>query len=95
MVQCDALDGTPVGFNGDDALELVCEGAVVDSLGQVGFDPGTAWTGGIVSTRDQTLRRSCALRDGDSVSMDLFDPSVEWVSFPADTFGDLGVHCLR
>jgi len=38
---CDAT--MSASFNGNDALVLVCDDAVLDSLGQVGTDPGAAW----------------------------------------------------
>ncbi|NHB83886.1 lamin tail domain-containing protein [Tessaracoccus sp. HDW20] len=40
-----AAHTTSALFNGDDAIQLQRDGAVVDSLGQTGTDPGTAWTG--------------------------------------------------
>ena len=40
-------------WNGDDAITLTKDGQVIDSIGQVGFDPGTAW-GGAISPR-QTI----------------------------------------
>ena len=87
MASCDATD--PVTFfNGNDALVLDC-GGVVDVLGQVGFDPGTAWSAGGVSTLNQTIRRACTAR-ADTDGSDAFDPSAEWESFSIDTFGDVG-----
>ncbi len=46
-------------FNGDDAVALECEGVVIDVIGQIGVDPGTAWGTGDVTTADHTLRRRC------------------------------------
>src|SRR5690606_23873442 len=43
-------------FNGDDAVVLRKGDEVVDSIGQVGFDPGTEWGAGLTSTADNTLR---------------------------------------
>ncbi|HEY3449918.1 MAG TPA: amidohydrolase family protein [Myxococcales bacterium] len=77
-------------FNGDDSLELVCGGKLVDSIGQVGFDPGTEWTAGTVTTLDSSLRRKCTVAGGDTNSGDAFDPSAEWDGFPVDTFDGLG-----
>ena len=82
-------------FNGDDAVVLRSNGAggaIVDSIGQVGVDPGSAWTGGGLSTADQTLRRNAALCLGDSNAADAFNPSIEWIDFVQDDFGDLGAH---
>jgi hypothetical protein len=88
---CDVLDPGSF-FNGDDAIELWCNGATLDVIGQIGLDPGMAWSVGGVSTLDHTLRRSCSVTVGDTNGADAFDPSLEWASFPQDTFADLGQH---
>jgi uncharacterized protein len=84
-------------FNGDDAVVLRkggTGGAVVDSLGQVGIDPGTEWGTGLTSTADNTLRRLPRVQAGDINSTDPFDPTREWAGFAADTFGGLGSHSI-
>jgi subtilisin-like proprotein convertase family protein len=83
---------TELSFNGDDALVLKKGGAVIDRFGQVGYDPGTAWTAGGVTTQNQTLRRKPAIHQGDPATGDAFDPSVEWLPFPVDDFSGLGSH---
>lgn len=84
-------DQTPTNsfFNGDDAIVLTKEGAVVDSFGQVGVDPGSAWPGGGM---DDTLRRLSSVCAGDTDPSNAFDASVEWQTFPQDTFDGLGTH---
>ena len=47
-------------FNGDDALAVKIGETVTDIFGTPGSDPGTAWTGGGVSTANQNI----ALKDG-------------------------------
>lgn len=79
-------------YNGDDALTLQNGATVVDSIGQVGFDPGTAWTGGGVSTLNQTLLRKPSVCAGDGNSADAFDPSVQWNNLAQDDISDLGQH---
>ena len=79
-------------YNGDDALVLKKNGTIIDSIGQVGFDPGSAWTSNGVSTQDQTLIRKPQILSGDSNSTDPFDPSVEWDSCSINTFEFLGSH---
>ncbi|MFN3600908.1 MAG: ExeM/NucH family extracellular endonuclease [Dietzia sp.] len=83
--------GTGAGlWNGDDAIVLrATDGGVVDSFGQVGFDPGTAWTSGDVSTLDRTLRRIVGSAP-DTDPSDVFDPASQWTSMPVDTFDGLG-----
>ncbi|MDP5460029.1 ExeM/NucH family extracellular endonuclease [Alishewanella sp. SMS8] len=76
-------------WNGDDAIVIEKNGVVVDSIGTVGEDPGTAWNTNGVSTLDKTLRRKSVVRDT-NIS-DAFDPSVEWIQFDRDDFSDLGM----
>jgi uncharacterized protein len=79
-------------FNGDDAVVLRRGTTVVDSLGQVGVDPGAEWGTGLVSTADNTLRRRATVEIGDVLPTDAFDPAAEWEGFASDTFGGLGAH---
>ncbi|MCB2153404.1 S8 family serine peptidase [bacterium] len=81
-------------FDGNDAIELVNGSTVIDSIGQVGVNPGTEWLNNGVGTADETLRRWATITDGDTNSGDAFDPSAEWVSFPVDTFSGVGSHTV-
>jgi predicted extracellular nuclease len=81
-------------FNGDDAITLTQFGGVIDSVGQVGFDPGTEWGSGLTSTADNTLRRKLGIVSGDTTANDAFDPAVEWDGFATDTFEGLGSHVV-
>jgi hypothetical protein len=51
---------------------------------------GTGWSSNGVQTTDRTLRRKCGILTGDPDGSDPFAPSIEWDSFPQDTFSDLG-----
>ncbi|MCB9675204.1 MAG: amidohydrolase family protein [Alphaproteobacteria bacterium] len=86
---CDQTSGS-LGFNGNDAVELDC-GGTMDVIGQIGFDPGSEWTGGGLSTKDQHIVRDCAITQGDTNGADAFDPSVEWVAGTADDATAFGV----
>jgi hypothetical protein len=77
-------------FNGNDAVALACDGRILDVIGQIGVDPGAAWGSGSTSTVDHTLRRKCSVVSGDPSGLNVFDPSLEWDSFPIDTFSGLG-----
>jgi predicted extracellular nuclease len=79
-------------FNGNDAVLLRKAGIVIDSIGQRGFDPGSQWGSGLVSTADNTLRRKNGIEAGDAVDNDVFDPAVQWDGFANNTFGGLGCH---
>ncbi len=90
LAECDLVSSSVMNFNGDDTLTLECGGFVVDSFGQVGFDPGSSWGSG--TTADHTLQRACAVTSGDHDPSDDFEPSLaaEWQPFAADTFDDIG-----
>ena len=59
-------------YNGDDAVQLRKGTAVVDAIGQIGFDPGSEWGTGLTSTADNTLRRKAAVCAGDTNGGDVF-----------------------
>jgi predicted extracellular nuclease len=79
-------------FNGDDAVVLMYGGNAVDVIGQIGFDPGSSWTSGDVSTANHTLRRKSGTPGGDADGSNTFDPALEWEVFPQDSFDSLGAH---
>ncbi|MCA9955686.1 MAG: lamin tail domain-containing protein, partial [Anaerolineales bacterium] len=89
LAVADVTNSSVINFNGDDAVVLRKDGAVVDAFGQIGFDPGSEWTGG---GQDDTLVRAEAVCAGDTIADDAFDASVEWVTFAINTFGNLGSH---
>lgn len=89
LAVADAISSAVINFNGDDAVVLRKNGTVVDAFGQIGFDPGTQWTGGGV---DDTLRRADTICAGDTNSADAFDATLEWELFANNTFGGLGAH---
>jgi uncharacterized protein len=75
-------------FNGDDAIVLrkTSTDEIMDIIGVVGVDPGDAWSSGGVSTKDQSLCRKVSVMSGVATNPSSFDPSLEWNSFPIDTF---------
>ncbi|MGS3141574.1 ExeM/NucH family extracellular endonuclease [Aeromonas sanarellii] len=77
-------------FNGDDALVLYRGSELVDSFGQVGVDPGTAWVSGGVSTLDMTLRRKATVTTGRVDATAPFDPALEYVAALKDDASGLG-----
>lgn len=81
-------------FNGNDAVVLVCDGAVMDVVGRVGEDPGVAWGTGEITTVNTTLRRDCSITEGDAIPDDTFDPAASWVSAGLDALDDLGQYCV-
>ncbi len=79
-------------FNGDDAVVLVKSDEVIDCIGTVGFDPGSAWSCDDGSTVNNTLRRRPEICNGDTDTSDDFDVCMEWNFFVVDTFDGLGQH---
>jgi predicted extracellular nuclease len=79
-------------FNGNDSVVLVRNGAIVDSLGRIGEDPGSQWGSGLASTANNTLRRTAAVCGGDTDATDPFDPAVGWEGFEENSFDGLGEH---
>ena len=91
LAQADQTNGAG-WFNGDDAVVLRRGGVIVDAIGQIGFDPGSEWGSGLISTQDNTIRRLSTVCAGDPDGSDPFDPSMEWEGFPTNTFDGLGSH---
>ncbi|MEM7341197.1 MAG: ExeM/NucH family extracellular endonuclease [Actinomycetota bacterium] len=89
LAETDLQDGI-ANWNGDDAITLVNGTDLVDVIGQIGDDPGSAWTGGGLSTANQTLCRKAGITEGDPDGSDAFDPSIEWDGFAIDTVTGLG-----
>ena len=67
---------------------------MIDVIGQIGFDPGSEWGSGLISTQDNTLRRMSSILMGDPIGSDAFDPSLEWLGFDTNTFDGLGAHTV-
>ncbi|MFY8275287.1 ExeM/NucH family extracellular endonuclease [Pseudoalteromonas sp. SSDWG2] len=76
-------------YNGDDAIVLSKDGEVIDSIGQVGVDPGSFWGTSELKTQNLTLRRI----DGSPRRTDItsaYNPSVYFTAAPRDDITDLG-----
>ncbi len=91
-VQADS----PFYFNGDDAVPLIKgDGTtLVDLVGKIGEDPGTAWSdaNGTWWTTDKTLVRIASVKKGVTTNPATFMVEAEWDSLPEDTFTELGWH---
>ncbi len=81
-------------FNGDDTITLLNNGTLIDCIGQIGFDPGSAWGISPTRTADATLVRKSTVTSGDSDGSDAFDPSAEWDGYASDTATYLGSHTM-
>ncbi len=78
-------------FNGDDALVIKYGGTITDIFGQIGVDPGSAWTGNGVSTKNQNIELNEDINIGDIDGWD--DPSLRFSTVsttPSAANGDAG-----
>ncbi len=63
-------------FNGDDALQVTLDGVLTDVFGNPGSDPGSAWSGGGVSTRNSNIQLKSGITTGDTFGWT--DPSTRF-----------------
>ena len=102
-LHCSGVYPTPFYFNGDDAITLEKDGGIIDIIGKVGEDPGSAWTddasagytdanGGTWWTKRQTLVRKSSVKKGVTMNPIVFNPTLEWDSLPDATYSSLGSH---
>lgn len=82
------LETSKLAFNGDDAVVLKLNNVVVDSIGQIGTDPGSAWNANGVTFKDNTVRRNEVTTDTDT--SDDFASTDSWDGFGKNVFSDLG-----
>jgi hypothetical protein len=76
-------------FNGDDSLQIKLGGVVQDTFGTPGVDPGTAWTGGGVSTANQNIALKLGITTGDTDGWS--DPSTRFETVSSDPVGAGGL----
>ena len=69
-------------------------GAVIDSIGQVGVDPGTEWGTGLASTADNTLRRKATVVAGDTEPARRVRPVARMGRLRDRHFDGLGAHTV-
>ena len=83
-----------LNFNGNDAVVLKNLDKVIDVVGQVGFDPGIAWTSTNCNsgTQDGGLRRISSIEKGSNSVMNVFQIDEEWVCVSLNDVSGLGSH---
>jgi hypothetical protein len=91
-------------FNGNDAITLEkANGVYVDIIGEIGVNPGIAWTmdanagytsalGGRWWTANHTLVRKPSVTGGVIANPSPFIVATEWDSLPEDDWSNLGIH---
>ncbi|MEO8591089.1 MAG: lamin tail domain-containing protein [Flavobacteriales bacterium] len=104
QLHCTGVYPTPMYYNGDDAITLeLLNGTIVDLIGEVGVDPGGAWTddatanytdgnGGSWWTANHTLVRKHTVEQGVTANPSPFNVTLEWDSLPNNTWTGLGEH---
>ncbi len=96
-----AITSAAINFNGDDAIAIynTLTSSYDDIFGNIGEDPGTAWTGTLgYTTLDRTLRRLVTVGAGVTT-----DPSgsgfptlnTQWLLLPQNDVSDLGQHAFQ
>ncbi|MFH0734009.1 MAG: endonuclease [bacterium] len=93
----DATILTSVNFNGDDAVALykISPSGFIDIFGQIGADPGTAWTDESSgnTTLNKTLRRKSSVTHGITTNPTGFPTlGTEWDMYNQDIVSGLGSH---
>lgn len=84
-----------IGYNGDDALELVYDSQTTDVFGTIGTDPGTSWSvaGDASGAVDKTLLRKLTVTQGNTTPSGSFGTDAatsEWVIMATDYAKNLG-----
>lgn len=89
-----------VNFNGDDAMALfkISTSSFVDIVGNIGCDPGSAWTSGSFTTVDKTIVRNSSVCVGittdDGTSCPFGTLATEWTQSNQDVVSNLGSHSM-
>lgn len=85
-----------LSFNGDDAVVLSHNQTPIDIIGEIGFDPGSAWSvAGETGTANKTILRKQSILSGNTdwvISAGTNADDSEWIVMPTDYFSDLGEH---
>lgn len=77
-------------FTGNDAIELLFQGTVIDMIGIIGDDPGgNGWEFGNASTANHVLVRRQEITSGNA---DWNIVSGQWISYDATDYTHLGSH---
>ncbi len=80
-------------YDGNDALSLEKNNILVDLFGNIGCDPGTAWTSTSGRTQNQTLLRCPCVQTGvkaNPSNCDFPTLDTEWISLPNGNYVNFG-----
>lgn len=82
-----AFHTEPFTYNGDDALVVQYGGVTTDIFGQSGVDPGSAWSGGGVNTRNSNIQLLFGITTGDTDGFS--DPSTRFETISTSPSADI------
>lgn len=96
----DQLDNpypAPTFMNGNDALVLIHNSALIDLFGKPGEDPGVAWTApdGTYITNSQTMVRKPSVTGGVTTPPISFQPLLEYDTLGVNNWTNLGIHACE
>ncbi len=82
-------------YNGDDALAVYYNSQLTDVFGEIGNDPGTAWSvaGTANATAEYTLLRKPTVAEGNRLNLGSFGTTPEnseWIVMPQNYTGNIG-----
>ncbi|MCE3296581.1 MAG: hypothetical protein K0R65_2295 [Crocinitomicaceae bacterium] len=80
-----------LNYTGNDVIALVKNGEIIDQMGQIGVDPGTAWSDGGASMSGMTLVRKFSETMGHT-SNTSYSVSFYFDPLPLDDFSNLTLH---
>jgi hypothetical protein len=98
IINAGDISSSSCNFNGDDAITLLKLGSVIDVIGQIGVDPGSAWDVGSTTgaTANHTLVRKSSVCSPNPVALSSFgsdDATSEWDVYASDMeWGQIGSH---
>lgn len=80
-------------FNGNDAIGLYKNETLIDLIGVIGIDPGSAWSSGNHTTGEKTLVRKANIYKGNPNGFsDISKLTDEWDVYAQNTFSFIGNH---
>ncbi|WP_130733391.1 T9SS type A sorting domain-containing protein [Flavobacterium sp. J27] len=98
IISAGDISSSTCNYNGDDALALLKSGIVIDVIGEIGNDPGTAWNVGSTTggTVNHTLVRKSSVCSPNPVALSSFgtdDATSEWIVYAIDAeWAQIGSH---
>lgn len=81
-----------IWFNGDDVVVLTHKDEIIDSIGQVGLEPGTLWGKAGDNEKYRSLRRISSIATPDTDIHDEVDLGSQWIGVREDNFDGLGTY---